>query len=617
MNDSLANRMSKRMNDVTEIEPAEDDTGRPLSEEIGPDTDRLRDYARIRHAVAQAVRSIRGLAHELKNDKAASEGQDLMTKLAEDRFTLAVVGQFKRGKSSLMNVIIGRELLPTGVVPVTSAITVLKYGPVEKLTIQRDGDIFPEEPPVTSLAEYATEQGNPGNRRKVKAAILEEPLPFLRRGLEFVDTPGIGSAILANTETTYAFLSQCDAVIFVTGLDSPLTEAEVDFLRCTRQFAQKMFFVVNKVDLLEGEEREKALRFIAERLCVEMQNESLRTFLLSSRLAMAAKSSTDAAAFASSGLKDFEEALGAFLSQERASAFLASILAKATRLVEGLSGGTPADAAAAKCERIKSRLRAIQEALLPATASEHPLLDQTAETGLVEPEHRPDQPPIDWPQALQTRGCPICTRMGDAAFKFYVQWQYAITVDDAAQEQFAAEMGFCALHTWQFLAVSSPQGTSTGYARLAQKCAGLLSELAAAPDAIAGKLGRMVPSRDRCLVCRMIRTVESDAVHSLATFLAVPGGLRPYRDSQGVCVRHLSLLAAGIQNADLVRQVLQHASRRFEEAAEDMQNYAMKHEGIRRWLQNKDEKDAYLRAVVHLVGEKAACALWREDAEIS
>jgi hypothetical protein len=206
--------------------------------------------------------------------------------------------------------------------------------------------------------------------------------------------------------------------------------------------------------------------------------------------------------------------------------------------------------------------------------------------------------------------------MADAAFKFYARWQYAIVVDEAAQEQLAAEMGFCALHTWQLLAVSSPQGTSAGYARLVERLAEQLSELATAPDVAAGNLSRLLPSREQCSVCRMVRAVERDAVHSMAAFLAAPGGVRAYRDSQGVCVRHLGLLAAGVQNADLVRQVLQHASRRFEEAAEDMQNYAMKHEGIRRWLQNKDEKDAYLRAIIHLVGERAACALWREDAEI-
>ncbi len=599
------------MDDAMQQEPRPD--GTPENEQIQPDTEGLRDYARAKHALAQVVRSIRGLASELKDDRIASEGQELMTKLAEDRFTLAVVGQFKRGKSSLMNAIIGRELLPTGVLPVTSAITVLKYGPAEKLTIQREGSIFSEEPPVTALADYVTEEGNPGNRRKVKAAVLEEPIAFLRRGLEFVDTPGIGSAIQANTETTYAFLPQCDAVVFVTGLDSPLTEAELDFLRCTRQFAQRMFFVVNKVDLLEEAEREKTLSFISDRLRLEMQDESIKLFPLSSRIAMTAKGNNDSAAYAWSGLNSLEEALGAFLSRQRAEAFLASILSKAVRLIEGLNCGVSTDTAA-NCQRIRDRLEAIHETLFPGTAPAREATSEAPDTSVG--EHPIDQPAIQWPQALQTRGCPVCAHMADAAFKLYAQWQYSIATDEASQDRFAAEMGFCPLHTWQFLAVSSPQGTSAGYAGLIEKCAKRLSELSAIPETAAESLANLLPASQRCSACRTIRAVEADTIDSLAAFLAAPGGLRAYRGSQGVCVRHVGLLAAAAHSADLVRQVLQHAAGRFDEAAEDMQNYAMKHEGIRRWLQNKDERDAYLRAIVHLVGEKAACGLWQDDAEI-
>ena len=81
-------------------------------------------------------------------------------------------------------------------------------------------------------------------------------------------------------------------------------------------------------------------------------------------------------------------------------------------------------------------------------------------------------------------------------------------------------------------------------------------------------------------------------------------------------MRHLGLLTAGVRNVDVVRQILQHASRRFEEAAEDMQNYAMKHEGRRRHLQHGDERDAHLRAIIHIVGEKNLYLPWEasEDA---
>ncbi len=103
-----------------------------------------------------------------------------------------------------MNAIIGREILPTGVLPLTSAITKLKYGSAERLIINRDSQLFPKELPVSDLSEYITEKGNPNNQKKIKNAILELPVPFLRYGIEFVDTPGVGSVIAVNTATTYS-----------------------------------------------------------------------------------------------------------------------------------------------------------------------------------------------------------------------------------------------------------------------------------------------------------------------------------------------------------------------------------------------------------------------------
>lgn len=179
----------------------------------GADPEKLRAYTRKKLAIAAQLRALLDLLKKRASEARFRRCEELMVKLAEDRFTLAVVGQFKRGKSSLMNAIIGRELLPTGVLPLTSAITVLKFGPVERLVVRRENSVFPEIVPVSALAAYVTERGNPGNRKKVKTATVEVPLPFLRRGLEFVDTPGVGSAIEANTATTHSFLPECDAVL--------------------------------------------------------------------------------------------------------------------------------------------------------------------------------------------------------------------------------------------------------------------------------------------------------------------------------------------------------------------------------------------------------------------
>jgi hypothetical protein len=105
----------------------------------------------------------------------------LLKKLAEDRFTLAVVGQFQRGKSSLMNAVIGRELLPTGPLPLTSTVTVLKFGPVERLVVGYKGSRLTSTFPMSALVDFVTEPGNPGNRRRVTTVTVEVPLPFLKR----------------------------------------------------------------------------------------------------------------------------------------------------------------------------------------------------------------------------------------------------------------------------------------------------------------------------------------------------------------------------------------------------------------------------------------------------
>ncbi len=304
----------------------------PLPDEVGSHPDSLKNYIRAKQQIAYEIRALSEFLGRNFGETGPEECRELMAKLAEDRFTLAVVGQFKRGKSSLMNAIIGQDLLPTGVLPLTSAITVLRYGPGEKLTIHRHRSSLAEEAPVGRLADYVTEQGNPSNIKDVAKAVLEVPLPFLRGGLEFVDTPGIGSAIEANTLTTYSFLPKSDAVIFVTSADTPLTRVEIDFLNRIRDHVRKIFFVVNKIDLAGDKERDEVLRFVQTTLENETGSDDIRLFPISSALALAAKQQGDSSGYASSGIGVFEEELSKFLSTEKSATFLGAILDKVSRL---------------------------------------------------------------------------------------------------------------------------------------------------------------------------------------------------------------------------------------------------------------------------------------------
>ena len=302
-----------------------------------PDLSRFRQYTRVKQAIAQELHALADFLGKRLDETEAEECRQLMVKLAEDRFVLSVVGQFKRGKSSLMNAVTGHDILPTGVLPLTSAITVLKYGPKARLTILKRGVSHPEEVPVSNISEYVTETGNPGNGKKVSRACLELPAPFLRRGLEFVDTPGIGSALEANTATTYDFLPHSDAVVFVTSVETPPTRAETDFLHRIQKHVRKIFFVVNKIDLAENGEQQDILEFISRTLRQHVQAEKLKIFPVSSSLAMASIIEGKSDAYEKSGVKALQEALSEFLVAEKSNVLFVSVLDKVLVLVRNAS----------------------------------------------------------------------------------------------------------------------------------------------------------------------------------------------------------------------------------------------------------------------------------------
>jgi predicted GTPase len=419
----------------------------------------LKQYTLAKQEVADAIRATtrileaRGMADEV------AQSQALLVRLAEDRFNLAVVGQFKRGKSSLMNAVIGRDLLPTGVLPLTSAITTLCYGPEERVLLKRKGWGFDQEVPLSELAPYVTEEGNPGNEQALLEARVVVPVPFLRRGLHFIDTPGVGSARTENTETTYAFLPDADAVIFVTSVEAPLSEAEHRFLREIRRYAPKLFVVVNKVDVLAPGERERVLRYIAAGIAQTLAVDEARVLPVSARQGLAAKVSHDRAGVRASGLEAFEDTLAEFLAAEKERTFLLTIVDRARQLLSGDS--TEAEEVRARMASMRSRLLA-GRALAGAggrltTGGVDPYLLEHAVAVKRAPFRAED---------VRARTCPVCAAHAEMLFSVLARWQHMLATDDAARCAFAAGRGFCPLHTWQFEQLASPQGISEGYAPL-------------------------------------------------------------------------------------------------------------------------------------------------------
>jgi len=605
-------------------------------------SDSLRDYTRIKLNLADQLRIVCDAMSALGLEKSANELYDLMTKLAEDRFTLAVVGQFKRGKSSLMNAIIGRELLPVGVLPLTSVITTLKYGPNEKLLIHKKSSSFITELPITALNKYVTENGNPGNAMGIERAYVELPVSFLRRGLEFVDTPGIGSAIAENTEQTYSFLPKCDAVIFVTGADTPLTSLELDFSNDVREHADKIFFVINKTDLVNDGERDEIINYVSDNIKKQTGQDEIKLFPVSARMGLEARLSDDAR-YEKSGIKELENALASFLSVEKAKIFLAAVSKKALNIVktEADRGAfreaalqaweirmqqkdyvkfkrDPHDSATAIAEAY-DKIKSIQEAnagdirgvhkaenIIPVKQKSTLVIDKNLDKN--DKNAKLENKKII--EDLQTRTCPVCRHLTGYIRDFYANFQYEIATNENAQKGFANGLGFCPLHTWQLLSICSPHGASIGFAEVSEQAAFLL------PSIKSEDVCKIVKGPRDCQVCEMLRKEEKVYTNRLLELLSESTYKKLYDNSQGVCIRHLGMLINTAPQADLSEFLIFHSARRFEEDAEDMRNFALKHDARRRYLENIDEEDAYRRAIIRLVGGKDLCAPWAEDGEI-
>ncbi len=251
---------------------------------------------------------------------------ELPERLETASLTLAVLGQFKRGKSTLINALIQAPVLPTSVLPLTSVVTRLKFGDHPELLVRfRDGR--EESPPVETLGDFVTEEGNPKNVRNVTEAVISWPSPFLDRPLRVVDTPGVGSVHSHNTEVSEAFLNQFDAAIFVLGVDPVLTRTELEWLAKVQDQAERFFFVLNKTDQLSPDEVDQVIAFTQDRL-QGMWGVGIKAYPLSARKGMGDPHDPSISAL--------RHDLEVFLDREGTRTLLRSACRKLDRAIRGL-----------------------------------------------------------------------------------------------------------------------------------------------------------------------------------------------------------------------------------------------------------------------------------------
>lgn len=309
------------------------------------------DYKRLRAKLAEAMEHLATSYDGLGAGERASLLRESKKHLASDAFTLMVVGEFKRGKSTLINALLGDDILPAKVAPCTAVITEVKYGEVAKATLHHeDPAIPPLAVPITDLKKYVVIEAD--DEEEAAGALadspyahieIDYPLSLCRNNVQIIDSPGLNEH-RTRTKIALDYLSKSDALVLVLSCQQALSASELAFIDkdLGGRNLRHVFFVWNHCDAIAGSEadqaalRERSAQYLEPRI-----GTGERVFYLSARDGLVArKAGLDPTA---SGVPALEGALEKFLATERGRVKLLTPLRMAEAAIrEGLAELLPA-----------------------------------------------------------------------------------------------------------------------------------------------------------------------------------------------------------------------------------------------------------------------------------
>lgn len=283
--------------------------------------------------MAQALTELAGYVAE---DDRGVVVADLQQRWVQARVRILLVGEAKRGKSTVGNAMLGREVLPMGAIPLTAVATTVRQGEPERVEVRgTDGAVGTTA--LADLAMFVTESGNPRNERGVGEVTV-----YLSGGLphpsaEVVDTPGVGSVHEHNTAVAQAAMGRMDIAVFVLSADPPVSAAEQALLTQVRQYAARVFVVLNKIDQLYAADRVEAELFTRQMVSgpLGLAPSDVTVFSVSARQAIRAATRSDAQ-WLTSGMPEFLRQVQQQLAVSWRSDLAASISSAAGRVVAEL-----------------------------------------------------------------------------------------------------------------------------------------------------------------------------------------------------------------------------------------------------------------------------------------
>lgn len=313
-------------------------------------------YQRTLMELANDLQKLKEYTQKLNLDNSSSLIDLLLKRISSRSFTVAIVGEFNRGKSTFINALLGKDILPSGIKPTTATLNRITYGikPFVKIKF-KDGQ--EKELNIESLKQYVTKSNSQlaEEATNVEEAIVYYPLHYCQNNVDIIDTPGLNDE--ANMDKiTYSVLPEVDVAIMTIMAESPLSISEKKFIETqlleSNNDLNHIIFVVTGIDRCHNKEdakvavehiREEIHNLMTKLISQEYEEESpdyavklkkietLKVYGLSAYQALQGKKQHDISLISQSHFDEFETILEKFLTEEKGAILLESAV---NRIIE-------------------------------------------------------------------------------------------------------------------------------------------------------------------------------------------------------------------------------------------------------------------------------------------
>ncbi|MBQ4630761.1 MAG: dynamin family protein [Clostridia bacterium] len=292
--------------------------------------------------ITTGIERLAGNGGVLRNLNLPEVADDLSAagdKLKKHIFSVGIMGEFKRGKSTVINALLGQEIVPADILPCSATLNYIKYDTQKHAEIRfKDGTT--KEVGVEELSNYVAKltEESAATAETVEDAIVYYPCPLCQNGVQIVDTPGLNDDDRM-TAITEKVIPTMDAIIMVVVPDSPFSQSEAEFVRNKLMTSDlgKLIFVVNKIDTIDEDDidkvvagiKTKIIKSVLDKMALVHGEDSaeynnakkkigeVKIIPVSARKALKGKLKNNSSMIEESGFLEFENALSKMLTEER------------------------------------------------------------------------------------------------------------------------------------------------------------------------------------------------------------------------------------------------------------------------------------------------------------